>query len=164
MCLRGPAVVNHYWPQKPALDEQGWFHTGDLARMDPDQSWRIAGRAKDMIISGGENIYPAEIELVLAGHPALLDCAVVGLPDLRWGERVVAVVVFKPGQSATADELLAPVRASLAKYKQPRQLLVSKGLPKTALGKVQKDELVRQLSAASVDTVATLWADSTRSA
>jgi fatty-acyl-CoA synthase len=164
VCLRGPAVVHHYWPQQPALDAQGWFHTGDLARTDPDQSWRIVGRAKDMIISGGENIYPAEIEHVLARHPALAECAVVGLPDERWGEKVVAVVVFKDGHQATVEELLSNVKSSLAKYKHPRQLLVRQALPKTALGKVQKDELVRQLSAATVDKAATLWADSPRSA
>ena len=164
VCLRGPAVVRHYWPQQPALDAQGWFHTGDLACIGADQSWRIVGRAKDMIISGGENIYPAEIEQVLARHPALAECAVVGLPDERWGEQVVAVLVFKEGQKATAQELLASLKASLAKYKHPRKLWELKELPKTALGKVQKDELVRQLSAASVDKAATLWADSPRSA
>jgi fatty-acyl-CoA synthase len=164
VCLRGPAVVSQYWPQQPALDEQGWFHTGDLACMEADQSWRIVGRAKDMIISGGENIYPAEIEQVLARHPALAECAVVGLPDERWGEQVVAVVVFKAGQMATPQELLAPVKAALAKYKHPRQLWVHEGLPKTALGKVQKDELARQLSGPPVDKAAVLWADSPRSA
>jgi fatty-acyl-CoA synthase len=164
VCLRGAAVVRHYWPHQPALDAQGWFHTGDLACMDADQSWRIAGRAKDMIISGGENIYPVEIEQVLARHPALAECAVVGMPDERWGEKVVAVVVFKDGHQATAEELLSDVKRSLAKYKHPRQLWVRQGLPKTALGKVQKDELVRQLSAATDDKAATPWADSPRSA
>jgi fatty-acyl-CoA synthase len=164
VCLRGPAVVRHYWPRQPALDAQGWFHTGDLACIDADQSWRIVGRAKDMIISGGENIYPAEIEQVLARHPALADCAVVGLPDRRWGEQVVAVVVFKDGQKATPQELLATVKSSLAKYKHPRQLWVCEGLPKTALGKLQKDELVRQLSGSPVGKVAILWADSPQSA
>jgi fatty-acyl-CoA synthase len=164
VCLRGPAVVRHYWPDQPALDANGWFHTGDLACIDRDQSWRIVGRAKDMIISGGENIYPAEIEQLLARHPALAECAVVGLPDQRWGEQVVAVVVFKEGHNATAQELLATVQASLAKFKHPRQLLACPGLPKTALGKVQKDELVRQLSAGTIDKGAILWADSPRSA
>ena len=163
VCLRGAAIVSRYWPDQPALDDQGWFHTGDLARTESDHSWRIVGRAKDMIISGGENIYPAEIEHLLARHPAVAECAAIGLPDPQWGEQVVAVVVFKPGVSASPDELLAEVRQNLARYKHPRRLLVLPQLPKTALGKVQKDLLVRQLSAAPVDTAATPSANSPRS-
>ena len=146
VCLRGDAVVQRYWPDRPALDEEGWFHTGDLAALQADQSWRIVGRAKDMIISGGENIYPAEIEHILLRHPAVLECAVVGLPDVRWGEQVVAVVVLKPGLEASEEELLADVRQSLARYKHPRQLVLSSELPKTALGKIKKDQLVQQLT------------------
>ncbi len=163
ICLRGPAIVRRYWPDQPALDDQGWFHTGDLARIDPDLSWRIVGRAKDMIISGGENIYPAEIEHILSRHPVVAECAAIGLPDPRWGEQVVAVVVFKPGVCAPPDEVLAEVRHQLARYKHPRRLLVLPQLPRTALGKVQKDLLVRQVSALLVDTTATPSADSPRS-
>lgn len=162
VCLRGPAIVSRYWPDQPALDAEGWFHTGDLARVGPDQSWRIVGRAKDMIISGGENIYPAEIEQILAQHPAVAECAAVGLPDPRWGERVVAVVVLKTGAQASDDDLLDPVRRALAKYKHPRQVWRVSQLPKTALGKVQKDRLVQDISA-SVHTAATPSAGSTRS-
>ena len=162
VCLRGPAIVRRYWPDQSALDAEGWFHTGDLARIAPDQSWRIVGRAKDMIISGGENIYPAEIEQILSQHPAVLECAAVGLLDPRWGEQVVAVVVLKPGSQPSDDELLAPVRGALAKYKHPRQLVRLAQLPKTALGKVQKDRLVQVLSV-SAQTEATPSADSTRS-
>lgn len=163
VCLRGPAIVRRYWPDQPALDDQGWFHTGDLARIETDRSWRIVGRAKDMIISGGENIYPAEIEHILARHPAVAECAAIGLPDPRWGEQVVAVVVFKAGAWASADELLLGLGQQLARYKLPRRLLVLPELPKTALGKVQKDLLVRQVSAQLADKAATPSANSTQS-
>ncbi len=163
VCLRGPAIVRRYWPDQPALDDQGWFHTGDLARIESDLSWRIVGRAKDMIISGGENIYPAEIEHILARHPAVAECAAIGLPDPRWGEQVVAVVVFKAGAWASADELLLGLGQQLARYKLPRRLLVLPELPKTALGKVQKDLLVRQVSAQLADKAATPSANSTQS-
>jgi fatty-acyl-CoA synthase len=145
--LRGPAVVTHYWPNIPALDAQGWFHSGDLGARGPDGSWRIVGRAKDMIISGGENIYPAEIENLLLQHPAVLECAVLGQPDPRWGEVVVAVVVLRAQDvPAPSDEvLLASVRSGLARYKHPRRVVRVSALPKTALGKVQKDRLRAQL-------------------
>ena len=162
VCLRGPAIVRHYWPQQAALDADGWFHTGDLARIGPDQSWRIVGRAKDMIISGGENIYPAEIENLLARHPAVLECAVVGLPDPRWGEQVVAVVVLRSGHWASDEQLLESVQSVLARYKHPRRWVRLQALPKTALGKVQKDRLVRLLSERA-HTEATPWEDSPRS-
>ena len=146
VCLRGPAIVRHYWPQQTALDAEGWFHTGDLARMEADHSLRIVGRAKDMVISGGENIYPAEIETLLASHPSVSECAAVGMPDPHWGEKVVAVVVLKPGLSASDDDLLALLRQSLARYKHPREVVRMDSLPKTALGKVQKDLLVQSLT------------------
>ncbi len=162
VCLRGPAIVSRYWPDRPALDAEGWFHTGDLGRIEADQSWRIVGRAKDMIISGGENIYPAEIENILSQHPAVAECAAVGLPDPRWGEQVVAVVVLRPGFQPSDDELLEPLRRSLAKYKHPRRLVRLDQLPKTALGKVQKDQVVQWLSGPA-QTAAAPWAGSTRS-
>ena len=145
--LRGPALVQHYWPDRPALDEQGWFHSGDVARVDEDGCWTIVGRSKDMIISGGENIYPAEIEILLAQHPAVAECAVVGLPDARWGERVVAVVVLRDTPPISDEELLARVRERLARYKHPREVFRWEALPKTALGKVQKAVLKERLSA-----------------
>jgi fatty-acyl-CoA synthase len=145
--LRGPALVQHYWPDLPALDSQGWFHSGDVARVNADGSWTIVGRCKDMIISGGENIYPAEIESLLGQHPAVAECAVLGVPDARWGERVVAVVVMREAQDVSDDELLALVRERLARYKHPREVVRLPALPKTALGKVQKAQLKVQLSA-----------------
>lgn len=145
--LRGPALVRHYWPEQPALDAQGWFHSGDVAQVDEAGCWTIVGRSKDMIISGGENIYSAEIETLLAQHPAVAECAVVGMPDARWGERVVAVVTLREGQEASDDDLLALVRERLARYKHPRDVVRREALPRTALGKVQKGLLKEQLSA-----------------
>ena len=145
--LRGPALVRHYWPDVPALDAQEWFHSGDVARVNPDGSWTIVGRSKDMIISGGENIYPAEIEGLLAQHPAVAECAVLGVADARWGERVVAVVVLRDQQTASDDELLTRVRERLARYKHPREVVRLQSLPKTALGKVQKALLKERLNA-----------------
>jgi fatty-acyl-CoA synthase len=145
--LRGPAVVQHYWPDQPALDAQGWFRSGDVAHVDETGCWTIVGRSKDMIISGGENIYPAEIETLLAQHPAVAECTVIGMPDARWGERVVAVVVVRDTEPASDDELLALVRERLARYKHPREVVRMSVLPKTALGKVQKAVLKERLSA-----------------
>lgn len=143
--LRGPNIVRRYWPDQPALDGEGWFHTGDLASVADDGSWRIVGRAKDMIISGGENIYPAEIEHLLANHPAVAECAVVGLPDATWGEIVVAVVVTQPGNTLDEAAVSAFLGGQLARYKLPRRVVSVQALPRTALGKVQKPQLVAQL-------------------
>lgn len=143
--LRGPNIVRRYWPDQPALDGDGWFHTGDLASVADDGSWRIVGRAKDMIISGGENIYPVEIEHLLATHPAVAECAVVGLPHATWGEVVVAVVVTRPGCTLDEAAVAEFLGGQLARYKLPRRVVPLQALPKTALGKVQKPILVQQL-------------------
>ena len=150
VCVRAPNVVSHYWPDIPALDAGGFFHSGDLAQQAADGSFTIVGRAKDMIISGGENIYPAEIENLLLAHPLVSECCVVALPDLRWGEVAVAVVVLAPGNAAGetwAAPLQAHVAENLARYKLPRRWLAVEALPKTALGKVQKAELLKRLNA-----------------
>jgi fatty-acyl-CoA synthase len=142
--VRAPNVVRHYWPDRPALDGAGFFHTGDLAQQAADGSHTVVGRAKDMIISGGENIYPAEIENLLAQHPSVADCAVLGQADARWGETVVAVVVLREGTPTSADWAQALQRfldGRLARYKWPRRWLRVDALPKTALGKVQKAAL-----------------------
>lgn len=139
--LRAPNVVARYWPDRPALDSDGWFHTGDLATQAADGSYTIVGRARDMIISGGENIYPAEVENALAAHAAVAECAVIGLPDARWGEVVAAAVVLRPGAQVSDEALLAHLAARIARYKQPRCLVRLNELPRTALGKVQKAEL-----------------------
>ena len=157
LLLRAPNVVRRYWPGQPAVDAEGWFHSGDLARQAADGSYTVVGRAKDMVISGGENIYPAEIEHLLASHPAVTDCAVLGLPDPQWGEQLVAVVVLKHqnGSIPASDGheallnwesvLTGFLRERLARYKLPRRWVFVEALPRTALGKVQKAVLARQL-------------------
>jgi fatty-acyl-CoA synthase len=147
LLIRAPNVITHYWPDTPALDADGWFHTGDLAELAEDGSYSIVGRRKDMIISGGENIYPAEIENLLASHPGVQECAVVGLPDSKWGEVVVVAVVARPEATATDEDVLAFLAARIARYKLPRRIVWMDALPKTALGKVQKPQLVAQLKA-----------------
>ena len=143
LLLRAPNVVERYWPQVPACDAQGWFHTGDLASQAPDGSYSIVGRARDLIISGGENIHPAEIETQLSAHPAVAECAAFGVPDADWGEVVAAAVVLNPGASVTDKELQDFLSQRLARFKLPRAWLRLEALPKTALGKVQRQLLVR---------------------
>ncbi len=147
--LRGPNVVRSYWPDVPAVDADGWFHSGDLAQVDAVGCWRIVGRAKDMIISGGENIYPAEIENALATHPDVAECAVVGMPDARWGEAVVAAVVTRGGLALDAQALQGWLGERVARYKLPRRYVALAALPRTALGKVQKSRLQPLLQQAS---------------
>lgn len=143
--VRGPNVVQRYWSDEPACDAQGFFHTGDLARQDADGSFTIVGRAKDLIISGGENIHPAEIEQALALHPDVLECAAFGVADAQWGEAVAVAVVRRPEAACTEDELIAHLRSRIARYKLPRRWMWLDALPKTALGKVQRGELARML-------------------
>ena len=143
--LRGPHVCRGYWQQPAAtasaLDAEGWFHTGDLARRDADGFFTIAGRAKDMLISGGVNVYPAEIEGALLLHPQVRDAAVVGVPDPRWGEAGIAFLVAGPEGPPEEDELRAHLGRHLAKYKHPRGFVYRTELPRTAYGKVVKGEL-----------------------
>ncbi len=142
--IRAPNVVRHYWPRWPACDDAAFFHTGDLARQAPDGSYTVVDRAKDMIISGGENIYPAEIENLLLQHPLVAECAVVGQPDARWGEVAAAVLVLREGAPGGGDwtlPLLEFLDGRLARYKWPRRWHRMNALPKTALGKVQKPAL-----------------------
>lgn len=140
--LKGCNIVRGYWrdADNPAF-EDGWFKTGDLARQDDDGFYYIVGRSKEMIISGGENIYPAELENLLADCPDLLESAVVGIADEKWGEVAVAVVVRKPGAAIDAQGVLAIFNGRIAKYKHPRRVVFVQSLPKTALGKVQKAAL-----------------------
>ncbi len=147
--VRGPNVVSRYWPDLPACDAEGFFHSGDLAMQGADGSYTVVGRAKDMVISGGENIYPAEIENLLAQHPLVAECAVVGQEDARWGEVVVAAIVLRdPATPDWASVLQAFLDGRLARYKWPRRWHRLDALPKTALGKVQKALLVGQLPGA----------------
>lgn len=146
LLLRGPNVVRRYWPDQPACDAEGWFATGDLGQQAGDGSWRIVGRVKELIISGGENIHPGEIEQVLAQHPAVAECAAFALPDARWGEIVAVAVVPREGAAAQEDELAAHVAGRLARFKLPRRWFFVEQLPKTALGKVQRAVLARELA------------------
>ena len=143
--LRGPHVSRGYWnnPEATAaaLDAEGWFHTGDQARRDEEGFYYIAGRTKDMFISGGVNVYPAEIEGELMLHPAVLDAAVVGIEHPTWGEMGVAFVVARPGQSLNAERLVEFLAARLAKFKIPREFVFVESLPRTSYGKVVKGEL-----------------------
>jgi fatty-acyl-CoA synthase len=134
---RGPFVMRGYWNQP---NVEGWFHSGDLARRDGDDYLWLVDRKKDMIVSGGENIYPAEVERVLREHPAVVDVAVVGAPHRRWGETPVAFVVG----SASEDELIAHCREHLASYKKPTAVHFVAELPRNAAGKVLKRELREQ--------------------
>ena len=122
-----------------ALDAEGFFHTGDLARSDGDGSITVVGRAQDMIVSSGEHIHPAEVEHLLAQHPWVAECAVVGRPDEQLGEICVAVVVLRDGAPATwADDIAASLDGQLPRHKWPRRWHQAPALPRSALGKVQK--------------------------
>ncbi len=142
--LRGPKVFPGYWRDPEATAKAfrgGWFHTGDIGVKDDDGYLYIVDRLKDMIVSGGENIASSEVERVLYEHPAVLETAVIGRPDERWGEVPVAVVVLKPGASATADELIEHCRGQLAKFKVPKAVTFIDALPRNPSGKVLKREL-----------------------
>jgi fatty-acyl-CoA synthase len=143
--LRGPHVSKGYWnnPQATAaaLDGEGWFHTGDLARQDAEGYFYIAGRLKDMMISGGVNIYPAEIERELLQHPGIEDAAVVGVPDAQWGEAAVAFVVARPGAEIKSREVTNYLAPRLGRIKLPREVVFLTALPRTPYGKVRKAEL-----------------------
>ena len=146
--IRAPNVMYQYWndPANPAFQD-GWFRSGDLARCDEDGFYWVVGRSKDMIISGGENIYPAELENVLADCPLILEAAVIGQPDGKWGEVAVAVVVKISGAPLDEAGVMQLFDGKLARFKHPRRVLFMDFLPKTALGKVQKSELAAVIAA-----------------
>ncbi len=142
--LRGPKVCKGYWRDPDATARAfagGWFHTGDIGVRDDDGYLFIVDRLKDMIVSGGENIAGSEIERVLYEHHAVLEAAVVGRPDERWGEVPVAFVVLRPGGSATAEELVQHCRRELARFKVPKDVTFLDALPRNPSGKVLKREL-----------------------
>jgi fatty-acyl-CoA synthase len=142
--VRGPHLFDRYWRDPAATAEvfvDGWYRTGDLGHVDEDGFVVVDDRLRDVVISGGENVYPAEVELVLAGHPAIAEVAVIGRPDDRWGEAVVAFVVLRAGSTLSLAELRAWCEGRLARYKQPQALQVVDSLPRTALGKVTKHVL-----------------------
>lgn len=143
--IRGPNIFKGYWrqPEKTSasFSADGWFKTGDLGYLEADGYLTLCGRSKDLIISGGLNIYPPEVERVLMEHPAVSACAVIGCPDAEWGEKVTAVVVLHKGESASSEELIRFCRERLAPYKSPKSIIFKDDLPRNAMGKVQKSEL-----------------------
>jgi fatty-acyl-CoA synthase len=149
--ISGPNVMQGYWglpdATAAAFAEGGWFRSGDVAVVDDDGYVSIVDRVKEVIISGGENIYPAEVENVLYGHPDVAECAVIGVPDEKWGEVGKAVVALKPGGQAAAEALLAFLDGRVARYKVPKSVVFVPTLPHTANGKVLKTELRRQYTA-----------------
>jgi acyl-CoA synthetase (AMP-forming)/AMP-acid ligase II len=141
---RGDQMMRGYWNLPEATTEAlrgGWLHTGDAGRMDADGYVYIEDRVKDMIVSGGENIYPREVENVLFAHPAVADAAVIGVPDAKWGETVKAIIQLKPGASASAEDIIEFCRGKLAGYKLPRSADFIATIPRNASGKVLKREL-----------------------
>lgn len=147
--VRGPNVMRGYWNDPAAtaaaLTRDGWFRTGDLARVDEEGFYWIMGRSNELIISGGENVYPAELENVLADCPQIAEAAVFGIEDAKWGEAACAVVVRRPGARLDEGGVLALFAARLARFKHPRRVVFVDELPKNALGKVQKGELRKLL-------------------
>lgn len=147
--IRGPNVFKGYWrqPEKTAesFTADGWFRTGDLGFREPDGYITLCGRSKDLIISGGLNIYPPEVERVLVEHPAVAACAVIGCPDQEWGERVTAVVVPDRSETVSGSDLIAFCRERLAPYKSPKSVIFRDDLPRNAMGKVQKAVLRNEI-------------------
>lgn len=141
---RGPTVMKEYYNNPSETEKSfkgGWFHSGDLVRMDEEGYIYVIDRRKDMIISGGENIYPSEIEEILYTHPAILECAVIGLPDETWGEKVKAFVVPKKGESLTEEDIISFCGKKIASYKKPKEVEFLSELPRNTAGKVLKQAL-----------------------
>ena len=128
-----------------SFSADGWFITGDLGFREKDGYITLCGRSKDLIISGGLNIYPPEVERVLIEHPAVNTCAVIGCPDQEWGEKVTAVVVLNQGKSMTSEALIRFCRERIAPYKSPKSVVFMDDLPRNAMGKIQKAELRKKV-------------------
>jgi acyl-CoA synthetase (AMP-forming)/AMP-acid ligase II len=146
--VRGPLVMAGYYKNPAATAEasrHGWHHTGDIGYLDDDNYLYIVDRLKDMIITGGFNVYSAEVEQALLAHPAVLDCAVVGLPDDKWGERVTAVLQLHPGQAVTLEDVRAFVKSRVGSVKTPKQVEIWPDLPRSRVGKVMKTEVKSRL-------------------
>ena len=140
IAVRGPNVFLEYWRNEAATREalhDGWYRSGDIGRRDADGYFWVHDRKKNLIISGGENIYPAEVERVLLEHPAVAECGVIGRPDPRWDEVPIAYVIRRKEASVDADGLRMHVQSQLARFKVPRDIVFVEDLPRTALGKVQ---------------------------
>ncbi len=160
LCTRGYCVMRGYWEDeqrtREAIDDSGWMHTGDLATIDAEGYCNIVGRVKDMLIRGGENVYPREIEEFLHRHPAVQEAQVFGVPDARYGEEVCAWIVLKAGQSASMEEITAFCQGQIAHYKVPRHIRFVNEFPLTATGKAQKfvmrEAMVRELGLVEAKT------------
>jgi acyl-CoA synthetase (AMP-forming)/AMP-acid ligase II len=148
ICVRSSLVMAGYYKNAEATAEasaHGWHHTGDIGYLDDDTYLFIVDRAKDMIITGGFNVYSIEVEQAVMEHPAVQDCAVIGLPDDKWGERVVAVLEVREGQHVSADELTAFVKERIGSVKTPKQIEIWPDLPRSKVGKVLKSDIVTTL-------------------
>jgi fatty-acyl-CoA synthase len=151
--VRGANVMSGYWNAAAETARAlagGWFHTGDIGHIDGDGLLWVDGRLKDMIISGGENIYPAEIESVLAECADIAEVAIVGRPDDTWGEVVVAAIVLREGRAIAEAEVRALLHGRIARYKHPREIVFLDALPRSALGKLRRDELRRMVRGATL--------------
>jgi long-chain acyl-CoA synthetase len=150
ICIRGPNIMSGYLDNpeetEKAFWENRWFRSGDIGVYDQNRYLFIVDRLKDMIITGGENVYPREVEDVLYAVPEVQECAVIGLPDKEWGERVVAFIVARPGKSVVTDEVKSLLKKHLAPFKVPKQYIIVDELPKNATGKILKRELRKQMS------------------
>jgi fatty-acyl-CoA synthase len=147
--IKGPNVMLEYWGNDAATADalrNGWYSTGDIGMEDDDGYFYIRDRKKNMILSGGENIYPAEVERVLYAHPAVEETAVIGVPDEKWQEAPMAVVVLKPDSAVTAADLIAFMSGELANFKVPRRIVFTDSLPKNAMGKIQHFRVKKQFS------------------
>jgi fatty-acyl-CoA synthase len=142
--IQGGHVFDHYWNNSQATSEtivNGWLKTGDLGTKDADGDYYIMGRKKDMIITGGENVYPLEVEHLISQHPAVKEIAVFGLPDHKWGEMVTAVIVLREGMTLNENELIGYCSKKLGRYKVPKKTIIVDELPKTPVGKIDKKEM-----------------------
>ncbi|HQK95496.1 MAG TPA: AMP-binding protein, partial [Armatimonadota bacterium] len=149
MIMRGETMMKRYWRKPEATADtirNGWVHTGDLASIDADGYITIVDRMKDIIITGGRNVYSAEVESALAGHPAVGDIAVVGRPDDVYGERVVAIITPRNGETPTLEELCAYGLKHLSSFKLPRELIIDE-IPRNASGKIVKHRIREKLDA-----------------
>ena len=147
ICVRGDLVMKGYYKQPDKTAEtiiDGWLHTGDVGHIDAEGYLHITDRKKDMIISGGFNVYPSEVEQVIWGHPAVQDCAVIGVPDEKWGEAVKAVIELNPGQTVTAEEIIALCKEKLGSVMAPKTVDFVASLPRSTVGKVLKKDLREQ--------------------
>jgi fatty-acyl-CoA synthase len=146
LLIRGPHVFGGYWNQPKETEKvlkNGWLHTGDLAKFDEDGCYFIVGRSKDMIKSGGENVYPAEVEDVIHSHTSIAEVAIIPIPDPKWGEVGKAIAVLKPNEMLTEDDLIEWLRGKIAHYKVPKSVIFVDSLPKTGAGKVDKQVLIQ---------------------